>query len=34
MMTPQNEILIKVGDDHGGDSFKFMLQVGNVKMPN
>ena len=31
---PQNEIFIKVGGDHGGDSFKFMLQVGNVKTPN
>ena len=32
--NPQNEIFIKVGGDHGGDSFKFMLQGGNVKTPN
>ena len=38
---PQNDIIIKVvvvvvggGGDYGGDSFKFMLQVGNVKTPN
>jgi len=31
---PQNEIFIKVGGNHGGDSLKFMLQDGNVKTLN
>ena len=31
---PAYEIYIKVRGDHGRGSFKFMLQVGNVKLPN
>ena len=31
---PQNEIWLKLGSDHGGGSFKFCLQVLNVKHPN
>ena len=31
---PQNEIWSKLGGDHGGGSFKFCLQVLNVKHPN
>ena len=31
---PEDEIYIKVGGDHGGGSFKFMPQVGNIKLPN
>ena len=31
---PQNEIWLKLGGDHGGGSFKFCLQVLNVKHPN
>ena len=31
---PQNEIFIKVGGNHGGDSLRFILKVGNVKTLN
>ena len=31
---PNNEIWIKIGADHGGGSFKVMLQVANLKHPN
>jgi len=31
---PEDEIWIKLGGDHGGGTFKLMLQVGNVKHPN
>lgn len=31
---PSNEILVKVGGDHGGDSFKMCFQVANLADPN
>jgi hypothetical protein len=31
---PENEIWVKIGGDHGGDSFKLVLQVANLKNPN
>ena len=31
---PQNEVWIKFGGDHGGNSFKLCLQVCNVEKPN
>ena len=32
--VPENEIWIKVGGDHGGDSFKLSFQIVNVSKPN
>ena len=31
---PSDEIHLKIGGDHGGDSFKGSLQVANVEHPN
>ena len=31
---PHDEIWVKVGGDHGGESFKLMLQIANTSMPN
>ena len=31
---PENEVWIKVGGDHGGGTFKMMVQVVNVTNPN
>jgi hypothetical protein len=31
---PADEIWIKVGGDHGGDSFKMSLQIANIESPN
>lgn len=31
---PDDEIWIKLGGDHGGNSFKTMLQVANLDNPN
>ena len=31
---PEEEIWVKIGGDHGGGSFKLMLQVANVHEPN
>ena len=30
----QNEILVKIGGDHGGNSFKLCFQIANVRNPN
>ena len=30
----KNEIHLKIGGDHGGDSFKMSLQVTNIDNPN
>ena len=32
--VPSKEIWIKIGGDHEGDSFKFILQVMNLENPN
>ena len=29
--TSEDEIWVKIGGDHGGDSFKLMLQIANVE---
>ena len=31
---PSNEIWIKLGGDHGGGSFKFVMEVANAEHPN
>ena len=31
---PRDEVWIKIGGDHGGESFKMMLQVANIISPN
>ena len=31
---PEDQIGVKIGGDHGGDSFKLCLQIVNVKSPN
>ena len=31
---PENEVWIKVGGDHGGDSFKISIQIANQNNPN
>ena len=31
---PDDEIWIKTGGDHGGDSFKLVLEVANTENPN
>ena len=31
---PNNEVHLKIGDDHGGGSFKMSFQIGNVEHPN
>ena len=31
---PEDQIWLKIGGDHGGDSFKLCLQIVNVKSPN
>ena len=31
---PDDEIWVKIGADHGGDSFKIFLQIANIKKPN
>ena len=31
---PDDEIWIKTGGDHGGDSFKLVLEVANIENPN
>ena len=31
---PDDEIWIKIGRDHGGDSLKLLLEVANVDNPN
>ena len=31
---PDDQIWVKIGGDHGGDSFKLCLQIANVKSPN
>ena len=31
---PEDEIIVKIGGDHGGDSFKMCYQVANVENPN
>ena len=31
---PDDHIWVKIGGDHGGDSFKLCLQIANVKSPN
>ena len=31
---PEDEIWVKIGGDHGGGSFKLMLQIANVENPN
>ena len=31
---PQTEIHLKIGGDHGGNSFKMSCQVGNIQKPN
>ncbi|XP_065192129.1 uncharacterized protein LOC135823213 [Sycon ciliatum] len=31
---PESEVWIKLGGDHGGDSFKFSMQVANLQHPN
>ena len=31
---PSDEIWVKIGGDHGGDSFKFCFQIANVAHPN
>ncbi len=31
---PEDQIWVKIGGDHGGDSFKLCLQIVNVKSPN
>ena len=33
-VIPDNEIWVKIGGDHGGGSFKLMLQVANLKNAN
>lgn len=33
-VIPESEIWLKLGGDHGGGSFKFVLQVVNTKKPN
>ncbi|XP_065189343.1 uncharacterized protein LOC135819972 [Sycon ciliatum] len=33
-VTPESEIWLKLGGDHGGHSFKFVFQVANLKHPN
>ena len=30
-VIPEDEIWVKIGGDHGGDSFKLMLQIANVE---
>ena len=31
---PSDKIWLKIGGDHGGDSFKVVLQVANLESPN
>ena len=31
---PDDQIWVKIGGDHGGNSFKLCLQIANVKSPN
>ena len=31
---PDNEIWLKVGGDHGGESFEMTFQIGNMQHPN
>ena len=31
---PENEMWIKLGADHGGGTFKVMMQIANVRNPN
>ena len=33
-VIPEDEIWIKIGGDHGRDSFKLCMQVANLKKPN
>ena len=33
-VIPETEIWVKIGGDHGPDSFKIPLQIMNVKSPN
>ena len=33
-IIPSNEIWLKLGGEHGGDSFKLCLQVINIEKPN
>ena len=33
-VIPEDEIWVKIGGDHGGGSFKLMLQIANVENPN
>ena len=31
---PDNEVWVKIGGDHGGGSFKYTLQIANLKNTN